>query len=74
MKLTGGWNLSTQTRDGWTWIFGSGSGNGIDQGNSNDYIEIAYFGLAGLHYAFDNVRTGNYIHHVSLVDTDPRIG
>jgi len=70
LKVTGGWDLSTQTRDGWTWIYGSGAGNGIDQGNSNDYIEIAYFGLAGLDYAFDNVSQGNYIHHVSLVDID----
>jgi hypothetical protein len=70
LKVTGGWNLATQTRDGWTWIYGAGAGYGVDMGGNNDYLEIAYFGLAGVDYGLDNVGDGSYIHNISLVALD----
>ena len=65
LKITGGWDLTLETRTGYTFLDGnSASGNCIDT-NSQDYLEISYFRVV----EFDtsqlqvNGTVGSYIHH-----------
>ena len=66
LKITGGWDLTTETRTGYTFLDGdSTGGNGIDT-NSRNYLEFSYFRLVEFDtaplYVFGTA--GSYLHHL----------
>jgi hypothetical protein len=59
LKVTGGWDLATQTQDGFTWYWQSGADRQgtCFHGVSRDYIEIRKFGCCRYMFGF-KIYTG----------------
>jgi len=60
LKVTGGWNFSNETRDGYTFLTSSGETYSINI--QMDYVEVAYFVVYGETYSFRSSSDYSYFH------------
>lgn len=63
LKITGGWNFSSDERDGFTFLTRTTGNIGID-GATRSYVEVSYIVVINAAYeSFLFTGSGNWIHH-----------